>query len=70
MAGTLAKTIGVQNTIMMGGITCILGALIFARKLPEIRKAIHPVYVKLGYVPEEISSGIQSATEMSVPPEK
>ncbi len=70
MAGTLAKTIGVQYTILMGGITCILGALIFARKLPEIRKAIHPVYVKLGYIPKEISSGIQSATEITVPPEE
>jgi len=52
MAGTLAKTIGVQHTILMGGISCILGAVIFARKLPEIKKAIHPFYVKLGYIPE------------------
>jgi MFS family permease len=70
MAGTLAKTIGVQHTILMGGITCILGALIFARKLPEIRKIIHPVYVRLGYIPEEISSGIQAATEMTATPKE
>ena len=54
MAGTLAKTIGVQHTILMGGISCILGAVIFARKLPEIKKAIHPFYVKLGYIPESV----------------
>ena len=70
MAGILAKKIGVQHTILIGGITCILGALIFARKLSEIRKTIHPVYARLGYIPEEISSGIQAATEMTVPPKE
>ena len=35
--------------------------------LMGLRKAIHPVYVKLGYIPEAISSGIQAATEMTVP---
>ena len=70
MAGSLAKTIGVQNTILIGGIACILGAFVFARKLPEIRKAIHPIYVRLGFIPEEISAGIQAATELTFPPEK
>jgi MFS family permease len=70
MAGSLAKSIGVQHTILFGGISCIAGALIFARKLPEIRKAIHPVYVRLGFIPAEISTGIQAATELTVPPEE
>lgn len=70
MAGSLAKTIGVQNTILMGGIACVLGAFVFAYKLPEIRKAIHPIYVKMGFIPEKFSSGIQAATQLTFPMEK
>lgn len=70
MAGSLAKSIGVQNTILIGGIACIIGGFVFARKLPEIRRAIHPVYVRLGFIPEEISSGIQAATELTFPSEE
>jgi dipeptide/tripeptide permease len=40
LAGSSAKLIGAQNTVLIGGITCILGALIFACKLPAITKAI------------------------------
>ncbi|HEX7583563.1 MAG TPA: MFS transporter [Prolixibacteraceae bacterium] len=40
LAGSLAKIAGVPNTILIGGISCILGALLFTRKLPVITKAI------------------------------
>lgn len=40
LAGSLAKIIGVPNTILIGGIVCVLGAMLFTRKLPEITKAI------------------------------
>jgi MFS family permease len=40
LAGSAAKIIGIPNTILIGGISCILGALFFIRKLPEITKAI------------------------------
>ena len=39
LAGSSAKLIGAPNTILIGGISCIFGALIFALKLPEITKA-------------------------------
>jgi MFS family permease len=70
LAGGLANIIGAPNTILIGGISCILGALIFARKLPELRKTIRPIYVRLGFISPEVSSGIQSATELTVPPEE
>jgi MFS family permease len=41
LAGSVAKIIGIPNTILIGGISCILGALFFIRKLPEITKAIN-----------------------------
>ena len=40
LAGSSAKLIGAPNTVFWGGISCILGALIFAYKLPEITKVI------------------------------
>jgi len=40
LAGSSAKFIGVPYTILIGGISCIVGAIFFTRKLPEINKAI------------------------------
>ena len=70
MAGILADKIGVPDTILVGGITCVLGALIFMRKLPELRKVVHPIYVRLGFIPAEISSGILEASEFSGTPKE
>ncbi len=69
LAGSLASAIGAPNTIRIGGVLCIAGALIFTRKLDEMRKLVHPIYVKLGIIPE-VAEGIQSATELAVPPEQ
>ena len=41
LAGSSAKLMGAPNTVLIGGISCVLGALIFAFKLPEISKAIN-----------------------------
>lgn len=47
-AGVMADRFGVQNTILFGGATCIVGSLLFLRKLPELRRLARPVYVRLG----------------------
>ena len=64
LAGSLAKLIGPQYTILLGGVVCLSGALLFMRKLPEFRRLTNPIYVRLGFIPEEVSSGIQTATEL------
>jgi len=69
LAGSLASTIGAPNTLMAGGILCVLGAAIFAAKLPDLKKHIRPIYVKLGII-SEVSSGIQAAANLTVPPER
>lgn len=38
LAGGMAKFLGVPLTLAIGGISCISGAVIFARKLPELQK--------------------------------
>ena len=40
LAGSSAKFMGAPYTVLIGGIACILGALVFAWKLPEISEAI------------------------------
>ncbi|MGD0572430.1 MAG: MFS transporter [Sedimentisphaerales bacterium] len=68
MAGTLAEKIGVPYTLAIGGSLCVLGAAVFALKLPDMRKNIRPIYVKLGIIPQ-MSSGIQQAANLTAPPE-
>ena len=53
MAGSLASSIGAPNTLIIGGASCILGAIIFAYKLPTIRKMIRPIYIKMGIIQED-----------------
>jgi uncharacterized membrane protein AbrB (regulator of aidB expression) len=62
LAGTLAKLLGTPAAIMIGGLTCFAGALVFYRKLPELRVLVKPIYDKIGIIPE-IASGIQTASE-------
>jgi MFS family permease len=64
LAGGLAKLAGTPVTIFIGGISCVAGALLFYRKLPELRKLVRPVYVRMGIIPE-VAAGIQTATEPS-----
>lgn len=68
LAGWLANVLGVSNTFLATGAICILGALIFINKLPELKRAVHPIYVKSGIIPE-ISQGLQTAAQLTVPPE-
>jgi MFS family permease len=50
LGGSLAKILGTPYTILLGGIVCVLGAVIFAKNLPEIQKNIHPIFIRLGFI--------------------
>jgi hypothetical protein len=50
------------------GVACLAGAGLFAVKLPRLRAGIRPVYVRLGVLPP-VTAGIQTAAELSRPPE-
>ena len=69
LAGSLATLLGAPNTLIIGGIFCVSGAIMFAKKLPELRKLIRPIYVRLGIIPE-VAKGIQSSTELLVSTKK
>lgn len=67
IAGTLASTIGAPYTVLSSGVICLIGAIIFYKNLPELRKHIRPVYVKKGII-SEVSKGLQSSTHLKMPP--
>jgi MFS family permease len=58
LAGWLAKVIGTPWTIFTGGAATIIGALFFLRKLPELKKIVRPVYIRMGI----ITDGTQEIT--------
>jgi MFS family permease len=62
LAGWLAKAIGTPYTIFTGGVLSVAGAILFLRKLPELKQLVHPIYVKMGIIPE-VAEGIQNASE-------
>lgn len=54
IAGAIASKIGAPNTLALGGLSCILGSLIFTSKLPDIHRQIYPRYIKLGLLPTRV----------------
>ena len=68
MAGSLASALGAPNTLLLGGVLCVIGGTVFASQLTGLRKAARPVYVRLGII-KQVAEGINTATELAVPPE-
>lgn len=52
LAGSLAGKMGAPATVLIGGAACLLGAAFFAHRLPVLRKIVHPIYEKMGIIPE------------------
>lgn len=68
LAGALANKIGASLTLILGGSCCIVASMLFATKLSIIRKLVHPIYRKIGIIPE-VAAGIGTATRLTLPPE-
>jgi len=68
-AGALAARLGAPLTVQVGGLACLFGALCFAAWLPTFREQVRPIYASLDLLPE-LAKGIQSASELSVPPKE
>jgi MFS family permease len=62
MSGGLAKIIGAPDTIFVGGVACMIGAVFFYLKLPHLEDITRPIYVKMGVIPE-IGAALQTADE-------
>lgn len=61
-AGTMAGIIGPRDTLLLGGLGCLVGAAIFARNLPQIREKVRPIYLRMGII-QEVATGLETAAE-------
>ena len=53
LAGWSAKHIGAPHTVMIGGAICAICGILFVRNLPNLRKHVRPIYVRMGIIDEE-----------------
>jgi MFS family permease len=60
LAGIEAEHFGASYTLLLSGLLSIVVMAFFARKLPLIRKMIHPIYIRKGIIPE-VAAGLQTA---------
>jgi MFS family permease len=51
-AGALASRIGAPNTLAIGGGFCVAGGIVFAGRLKAMREILHPIYRKMGIIPD------------------
>ncbi len=66
IAGAIASKIGAPQTLIGGGIICLISSLIFASRLNYLRKFISPIYVKMGII-KEVATGLQSSSHLRYP---
>lgn len=52
VAGTLPNMIGVPMTVMLGGVFILASTVLFARRLPALRKLLRPIYMEKGIIPD------------------
>jgi MFS family permease len=69
LAGWAAEWLGAPTTVALAGASCLAGSLLFATVLPDLREKVRPIYRRMGILPE-VAAGIQTATQLSTPPER
>jgi len=52
IAGSLASWMGAPQTLILGGVLCLCASIWYFGRLREIRRAIRPVYIEMGIVPD------------------
>jgi hypothetical protein len=65
LAGCLASTLGAAVTFLIFGMVSLAGSLVFAALLPELRRAVRPIYIRVGILPE--ASAEAQAVEAAAP---
>jgi MFS family permease len=62
LAGSMAHLFGTQYAILVGGISCIISALLFYKKLPGLKTMVKPIYDRLD-MSRVASTGIHISSE-------
>jgi len=53
LAGTMAHHFGAPMTVLTNGVVVLLGAALFAARLPALRRQIRTIYLEMGILPAE-----------------
>ncbi len=53
LAGLMASSLGAPTTLIFGGVACIAGALLFAKRLPSLREKARAIYIKKDIILEQ-----------------
>jgi MFS family permease len=64
LVGTAAHSIGAPHTVQFCGVLCLLAAVLFSRKLPQISRLIKPIYVRKGIIPA-VADALGTASTLS-----
>ncbi len=67
-SGYIANSFGAPVAVFIGGLCALAGGMVFAKRLPEIRKIIQPIYREKGIFPATDQS-MESAIELGNTPE-
>jgi MFS family permease len=69
LAGSLSTRLGAPHTVLLSGLMCFAATIWFSQELPEIRKVVRPIYIRMGILPE-VATGLQTASNLLTPPEQ
>ncbi|HTY13917.1 MAG TPA: MFS transporter [Candidatus Omnitrophota bacterium] len=69
IAGGIADRFGIRAALSGCGLACLLCVGGYMLVLPEIRKKVRPIYIKMGIVPE-VATAIQTVSELTSVVEK
>lgn len=62
--GSAAHYWGIPFVLFIGGVLCFISAIIFGAFLPSFHKMVHPVYIKMGIMPE-LNKAINTVAELT-----
>jgi predicted MFS family arabinose efflux permease len=68
-AGSLSARLGAPHTVLLSGLLCFAAAAWFSQELPQIRRVVRPIYIRMGILPE-VATGLQTASNLLTPPEQ
>jgi predicted MFS family arabinose efflux permease len=52
LAGLVAARAGAPAAILIGGAICIVAGVVFAYRLPQLRRLMRPIYIERGVLPQ------------------
>jgi MFS family permease len=68
LTGAMANFLGAPLAVSLCGVACLASAVVFAWRLPALRRQVLPIYQKAGIIPP-IAAAVETTAELQAPPE-